>query len=83
MNTATRLLAMTGRALAAAVTMGVGPASAATKAPAPELPAMLLEQQAEAAALPSCRIAPTMTRAPKVFLRLIGAALSTTGPPGR
>jgi hypothetical protein len=35
MNKATRLLAMTGMALAAAVTMGAGPASAATKAPAP------------------------------------------------
>jgi hypothetical protein len=35
MNKATRFLAMTGMALAAAVTMGAGPASAATKAPAP------------------------------------------------
>jgi hypothetical protein len=35
MNKATRLLAMTGMALAAAVTMGAGPASASTKAPAP------------------------------------------------
>ena len=35
MNKATRLLAMTGMALVAGVTMGAGPASAATKAPAP------------------------------------------------
>jgi hypothetical protein len=35
MNKATRLLAMTGMALAAGMTMGAGPASAATKTPAP------------------------------------------------